>query len=111
MSCYACSTLDYQNFTDNNCRFMPEDYDWQFAAVALNASNMDLSTTGPSKVHSLMAKIKAHGYRQLRSRFMEDSIIQRKTCSPEENFCSIVSIDRVEFKNNIQLSYFWALER
>lgn len=114
MSCYACSTLDYRNFTNNICRFMPEDYDAQFAAVALNASDMDLSTTGPSKVHSLMAKIKAYDDRQPRKRFaesVENTMIPRKACSPEENFCSIVSIDRVEFVNDNQLNYFWALER
>lgn len=39
------------------------------------------------------------------------NLIRTRTCLDDENFCSIVSVVRIEFSNDTLVSRFWAMER
>lgn len=173
MSCYACSTMDFENSADNPCRVMKHPYRLQSGqqqahqfhhpqASMMNYGVQSQSQSSPAEaslpssplyedsalgsqsdstqssqieaqghepsvvgsnatlakqnpmVHNVVAQQQQqqHGfYPHLHSRLQSANFIRSRPCAETENYCSIVSVVRIEFVNDTLFSKFWALER
>lgn len=138
MSCYVCSTMDYENPQENLCRnlkyhprlsqqpagghYLAEGLtERQLPQANLMPSTRDTSTSGPEA--SGAAMVPSNGTKFLTSgqsgsffsmanqRASSNTHVRTRPCLDDENFCSIVSIVKIEFSNDNISSKFWAMER
>lgn len=130
MSCYVCSTMDYSNYTDNRCKNMSATEGIPVGnsvkphlALGLVASSPEHdednipinsypggdTTTSRSMDYSIN---KDNTTTQNPDIYMNDSDeIRTRSCTVGENFCSVVSVSKIEYVNDRSVSKFWALER
>lgn len=136
MSCYVCSTMDYDNPTDNICRMLKHhprlsqqtngghyhssgfpDRQPSQANMMPSTRDRDTSASGRASLESSSGSANAtsspaEGYFPLAShRSASSQYVRTRACLDDENFCSIVSIVRIEFSNDNISSRFWAMER
>lgn len=129
MSCYACTTMDYENPHDNLCRDMrkflhhrsPAGLTTTTVGHQKHSSTVSIGTSstaaGPEAADSTSNGTASHhqqrhGYfPQNRPLMSTGGFIRKRACFEDENFCSIVSVVRLEFANDTLITKFWAMER
>lgn len=151
MSCYVCSTMDYENPADNLCRSLRHH---QRGSPAIGGHNLMLespfatpSKPGPARDSATLTSAApepdlrpsssqeelgqsgdqsspnqtssnqsssalARPFQNQAHRAQQaTNYIRTRACSAEENFCSVVSIVRIEIVSDNLYSRFWAMER
>lgn len=167
MSCYVCSTIEFDNQSDNPCRHMrmpaaragfPIRHQYLGQApsstttttttttstvATVNAPISATTTTTTTTTNSVQGFEIGKNYSEIQQPYQgqkglsiyrnesislssdmikqqqqqsselhsDDLSIRTRQCFDDENFCSIVSVVRVEFSNDSFKHKFWALER